>query len=180
VNSHGNVISQEVCHAKCGSRPAVWIFRWRENATEGRVYRRCCGYIEQFPTKTAANVPLNISLHDQRGQSRSARDLRQLVKHYEENELPKQAFSTQRTPASLRLGFFPSGANTGLQTCAQWKWKAGFTACHCERDKGEDQNTMHVIFAHAGRHEWIVRRSYDAWRQSAKREKLPDVLELDD
>jgi integrase len=37
--------------------PAVWIFRWRENATEGRVYR-VVGTIEQFPTKTAANVPL--------------------------------------------------------------------------------------------------------------------------
>src|SRR5207248_5042383 len=35
--------------------PAVWIFRWRENATEGRVYRKVVvGTIEQFPTKTAA------------------------------------------------------------------------------------------------------------------------------
>ena len=35
--------------------PAVWIFRWRENATEARVYRKVVvGTIEQFPTKTAA------------------------------------------------------------------------------------------------------------------------------
>ena len=57
--------------------PAAWIFRWRENATEGRVYRKVVvGTIEQFPTKTAAKRAVNISLHDQRGQSRSARDLK--------------------------------------------------------------------------------------------------------
>ncbi len=39
---------------------------------------------------------------------------------------------------------------------------------------------MHVIFAHAGRHEWIATNPMTLVRQSAKREKLPDVLELDE
>ena len=35
--------------------PEVWIFRWRENAAEGRVYRKVVvGTVEQFPTKAAA------------------------------------------------------------------------------------------------------------------------------
>ncbi len=37
-----------------------------------------------------------------------------------------------------------------------------------------------MIFAHAGRHEWIATNPMTLVRQSAKREKLPDVLELDE
>src|ERR1700737_3446336 len=39
---------------------------------------------------------------------------------------------------------------------------------------------MHVIFAHAGRHEWIARNPMTLVRQSARSEKLPDFLELDE
>jgi integrase len=39
---------------------------------------------------------------------------------------------------------------------------------------------MHVIFAHACRHEWIGMNPMTLVRQSAKREKLPDVLELEE
>jgi integrase len=39
---------------------------------------------------------------------------------------------------------------------------------------------MHVIFAHAVRHEWIATNPMTLVRQSAKRGKLPDVLELDE
>jgi integrase len=46
--------------------------------------------------------------------------------------------------------------------------------------KAKIRNTMHVIFAHAGRHEWIATNPMTLVRQSAKREKLPDVLELDE
>ena len=46
--------------------------------------------------------------------------------------------------------------------------------------KAKIRNTMHVIFAHAGRHEWIATNPMTLVRQSSKREKLPDVLELDE
>lgn len=39
---------------------------------------------------------------------------------------------------------------------------------------------MHVIFAHACRHEWLEKNPITLVRQSAKRQKLPDVLELDE
>ena len=50
------VISQEVCHAKCG-RPASSLDLPLAKRTQrkGRVYRKVVvGTIEQFPTKTAA------------------------------------------------------------------------------------------------------------------------------
>jgi integrase len=39
---------------------------------------------------------------------------------------------------------------------------------------------MHVVFSHACRHEWLDKNPMSLVRQSAKREKLPDVLELEE
>ena len=39
---------------------------------------------------------------------------------------------------------------------------------------------MHVVFSHACRYEWLPKNPISLVRQSAKREKLPDVLELDE
>jgi len=70
--------------------PAVWIFRWRENATEGRVYRKVVvGTIEQFPTKTTAKRAVETLRSTINAVNPAVPvTLRQLVKHYEENELP--------------------------------------------------------------------------------------------
>jgi integrase len=46
--------------------------------------------------------------------------------------------------------------------------------------KAKIRNTMHVIFAHAGRHEWIATNPMTLVRQSSKHKKLPDVRELDE
>ena len=90
--------------------PAVWIFRWRENATEGRVYRKVVvGTIEQFPTKTAAKRAVETFRSTINAVNPAVPvTLRQLVKHYEENELPSKAFSTQRTfQTSLKTWILP-------------------------------------------------------------------------
>ena len=70
------------------------IFRWRENATEGRVYRKVVvGTIEQFPTKTAAKRAVDTFRSTINAVNPAVPvTLRQLVKHYEENELPGKAF----------------------------------------------------------------------------------------
>jgi integrase len=39
---------------------------------------------------------------------------------------------------------------------------------------------MHVILAHGCRQEWLGKNPISLVRQSAKRQKLPDVLELDE
>jgi integrase len=57
-------------------------------------------------------------------------------------------------------------------------WLHGLPLANATRAK--IRNTMHVIFAHAGRHEWIATNPMTLVRQSAKREKLPDVLEVDE
>lgn len=43
--------------------------------------------------------------------------------------------------------------------------------------KAKIRNVMHVICAHACRHDWLMRNPISLVRQSAKRKKTPDVLE---
>jgi integrase len=73
--------------------PAVWIFRWRENAAEGRVNRKVVvGTIEEFPTKTAAKRAVE-TLRSTINPDSSAVPITvaQLVRHYEDQELPTKA-----------------------------------------------------------------------------------------
>ena len=44
--------------------------------------------------------------------------------------------------------------------------------------KAKIRNLMSALFHHAMRYEWIERNPIELVRQSAKREKVPDVLEL--
>ena len=113
--------------------PAVWIFRWRENATEGRVYRKVVvGTIEQFPTKTAAKRAVETFRSTINAVNPAVPvTLRQLVKHYEENELPSKAFSTQRTfQTSLKTWVLPKWGEHRLSDVRTVEVEAGFTACH--------------------------------------------------
>src|SRR5260221_207177 len=139
--------------------------------------------LEQLPSQTAAQRAVETF--------RSAINavkaavpvtLRQLVKHYEENELPSKAFSTQRTfQTSLKTWVLPKWGEHGLsdvRTVEVEGWLHSLPLANAT--KAKIRNTMHVIFAHAGRHEWIATNPITLVRQSAKREKLPDVLELDE
>ena len=164
--------------------PAVWIFRWRENATEARVYRKVVvGTIEQFPTKTAAKRAVETLRSTINAVNPAVPvTLRQLVKHYEENELPGKAFSTQRTfQTSLKTWVLPKWGEhrlSDVRTVEVEGWLHSLPLANAT--KAKIRNTMHVIFAHAGRYEWIATNPMTLVRQSAKREKLPDVLELDE
>lgn len=164
--------------------PAVWIFRWRENAAEGRVYRKVVvGTVEQFPTKTAAKHAVETLRSTIKvGNPTVPVTVRQLVKHYEEKELPSKAFSTQRTvQTSLKIWVLPNWGEHRLgdvRTVHVENWLRGLSLANAT--KAKIRNVMHVIFAHACRHEWWEKNPISLVRQSAKRQKLPDVLELEE
>jgi integrase len=46
--------------------------------------------------------------------------------------------------------------------------------------KAKVRNVMHSMFAHACRHEWLTRNPISLVRQSAKRTKVPDVLDAEE
>jgi integrase len=70
----------------------VWIFRWREETSEGRANRKVViGTVEQFPTKSAARraaEPFRAKAIAENPAVPVA--MMQLVKHYTTNELAKQ------------------------------------------------------------------------------------------
>jgi integrase len=162
--------------------PAVWIFRWRENQPDGRVNRKVVvGTLEQFPTKTAAckaAEPLRASaIADNPAVPVT---VTQLVKHYTENELPDKAHSTQRTvETSLRVWVTPKWGECRLsevRTVEVEAWLHRLSLANAT--KAKVRNVMHVIFAHACRYEWLQRNPISLVRQSAKRRKTPDILEV--
>ena len=166
--------------------PAVWIFRWREGGTNGRVNRKTIiGSIQDYPSKAAAKRAvqlLRLSINAENPAGPVQITVRQLAKHYEQNELTSKAFSTQRTvQTALKSWVFPKWAEYNLsavRTVDVESW------LHClplaNATKAKIRNVMHIIFTHACRHEWAEKNPISLVRQSAKREKLPDVLELEE
>ena len=164
--------------------PEVWIFRWRENAAEGRVYRKVVvGTVEQFPTKAAAKRAVE-TLRSTINAANAAVPLtvRQLAKHYQDNELPKKAWSTRKAvETTLRVWVLPNWGEHKLvdvRTVQVESWLHGLSLAN--HTKAKIRNVMHILFAHACRQEWLEKNPMTLVRQSAKRQKLPDVLELDE
>jgi integrase len=164
--------------------PAVWIFRWRENAAGGRVNRKVVvGTLEEYPSKTAAKRAVEtLRSTINAGNPAVPMTLAQLVKHYEEQELPTKASSTRRTVhSSLMIWVLPKWGGHRLmevKTVDVENWLRGLALANAT--KAKIRNVMHVIFSHACRHEWFDKNPMSLVRQSAKREKLPDVLELEE
>jgi integrase len=163
------------------SSPAVWIFRWREETSAGRVNRKqIVGTVEQFPTKRDAKRAVeHLRLHVNAENPAVPVTIRQVVKHYELNELPNKAFSTQRTfNTSLNTWILPKWGEhmlTDVKTVQVESWLRSLSLAN--HTKAKLRNTMHLLFSHACRHDWLGKNPMSLVRQSAKREKLPDVLE---
>jgi len=58
------------------------------------------------------------------------------------------------------------------------RWLQGFSLANAT--KAKVRNVMHGIFAHGCRYEWLHKNPISLVRQSAKREKMPDVLDAEE
>jgi integrase len=164
--------------------PAVWIFRWRENTPDGRVNRKVVvGTVEEFKTKTEArkaSEPLRTNAIT--ANPTVPLTVEQLVKHYKDNELLSKAHSTRRTvETSLNVWVVPKWGEhklSDVRTVEVESWLHGLSLANAT--KAKVRNVMHSIFAHAGRHEWLNKNPISLVRQSAKREKTPDILDAEE
>jgi len=164
--------------------PAVWVFRWREDGPEGRVNRKVVlGSVEQYPTKSAAlkaAEPLRINATADN--PALPLTVRQLVRHYRDNELPSKAHSTQRTvETSLNVWVAPQWGEyrlSDVRTVEVEGWLRGLSLANAT--KAKIRNVMHSIFTHACRYEWLIRNPISLVRQSAKRTKVPDLLDAEE
>jgi integrase len=174
------------------SSPDVWIFRWRETALNGRRVNRkvVVGTVAQYGTESAAQKAvdaLRIDINKETPQAiLQPVTVEQLVAHYKERELPedglKKTFSTACIHRSnLKTWIVPRWGSYRLadvKTTALEDWLGLLSLA--PGTKAKIRNIMHALFNHALRHEWLGRNPITLLRQSAKRQRVPDVLEVDE
>jgi len=141
------------------------------------------GTVEHLPTRSAAlRVAEPLRLNITAANPAVPVTVRQLVKHYTDNELPSKARSTQRTVAtSLNIWVLPMWGDYRLsevRTVEIESWLRGLLLAN--PTKAKVRNVMHVVFAHACRYEWLHRNPISLVRQSAKRMKTPDVFDAEE
>jgi integrase len=169
----------------------VWVFRWWEFTSDGKSKRRkaIVGTVQTLPTEASAlkaAKALRIDANQQTPQAEGGPStIAELVAHYRLKELVgenqgRKSFSTRAAYESyLKVWILPRWGDHRLdqiKPVAVEEWLDGIKRAKASRAK--IRNLMSAIFHHAMRYEWVDRNPLQLVRQSAKREKVPDVLEL--
>jgi integrase len=171
--------------------PDGWVFRWWEATSDGTSKRRkaIVGSVQTLPTEAAAlraARALRIDANQQTPHAEGgARTIAELVAHYRLKELAgenqgRKAFSTRAGyECYLKSWILPRWENYRLDQVKPVpveEWLGSIK--RAKGTKAKIRNVMSAIFHHAMRYEWIDRNPIKLVRQSAKRERIPDVLEL--
>jgi integrase len=173
------------------SGPDVWIFRWREIGPDGKSVQRkaIVGTITALATEALAlkaAQALRIDANQQTPQAEAGPStIQELVAHYRLKELATgdtdgKAYSTRAAyECYLARWIVPRWGNLRLnqvKSVAVEEWLGSIK--RARGTKAKIRNIMSALFSHAMRYEWIDRNPIQLVRQSAKRERTPDVLEL--
>jgi len=164
------------------SGPAVWVFRWRESTPQGRMKRKVIvGSTERIRTKAAAEKACAFLRTNINREIRSPRRVAELIDHYTQAELGESTIKAHSTcevyGSYLNTWVLPHWGQASLsevRTVAVESWLS--TLPLANGSKAKLRNVMSALFAHAMRHEFIDRNPISLVRQSAKRQRLPDVL----
>lgn len=177
--------------------PDSWIFRWREEDANGKRVRRkvVVGTVKQYPTEASAlkaAESLRITINQEQAHSpQQPISVAALVDHFKEHELgPIQdgeeeegrAYSTRSTYIDI-LGFHVAKKwgkykLSEVRTVAVEKWLRKLKLAR--GSKAKIRSIMSVLFNHAIRHEFLPQGANPITmvRQSAKRMRVPDILEV--
>jgi hypothetical protein len=169
--------------------PEVWIFRWRETLPDGRRAQRkkLVGTVEDFPTESAAERGVSDlrRLINQEDPVRHVLTVEALVSHYRHKELPPdthedKAYATKECYWSILSNWilprWKSYRLEAVRTIAVEEWLRQIPRSKGTRAK--IRGVLHALFNHAMRYEWLERNPITLVRQSAKRERLPYVLDI--
>lgn len=171
--------------------PDVWIFRWREVGADGvGKYRKAIvGSVLALATeasalKAAQALRIDANQQTPRADSRPS-TIAELIEHYRLKELTdedqgRKAHSTRAAyECYLNVWIVPRWGNHRLpqvKSVAVEEWLGSIE--RARGTKAKIRNIMSALFTHAMRYEWSDRNPIKLVRQSAKREKIPAVLEL--
>lgn len=168
----------------------AWEYRWYETQIDGTRRRRSSyiGTIEEYPTDAAAKKAVaalraNINSETPRGQL-DAISFATLAQHYAERELSEGSGKTFKT-INVNKGYlerwikprWSSYRLKDIKSVAVEQWLRSLPLAN--GSKAKIRNLMHTIFNHAIRWEWHDRNPISMVRQSAKREKIPVVLNIE-
>ena len=173
------------------SGPDVWVYRWYEVGSDGASkYRKAIvGTVLTLPTEAVALKAaraLRIDANQQTPQSESGPStIAELVAHYRLKELSgdsngRKAFSTRDGyECYLDNWILPRWQNHKLNQVKPVAVEAWLDSIKRARGtRAKIRNIMSAVFNHAMRYEWLDANPIKLVRQSAKRERTPDVLEL--
>ena len=173
------------------SGPDVWVFRWWDSAHDGSSKHRkaIVGTVQVLPTEAMALKAaraLRIDANQQTPQVDSRPNtIAELAAHYTLKELSdssrgRKAFSTRSGyECYLQNWILPRWGDFRLdqvKPVAVEEWLDSIKRARATRAK--IRNLMSALFSHAMRYEWVSTNPIKLVRQSAKRERVPDVLEL--
>ena len=183
---------QQGCVARERRRngPDVWIFRWRElNPNGHRVNRKVVvGTVQQYPVRAGAQKAVDaLRIHVNKETPRAALQplmCEQLTAHYVERELSEgshtKAYSTRTIyKCYLDNWILPRWRSYRLsevKTVAVEEWLGSLSLA--AGTKAKLRNIMSALFNHAIRYEWLNKNPISLVRQSAKRERIPEVLDV--
>lgn len=169
----------------------VWIYRWYETGTDGTSkYRKAIvGTVATLANETSAlkaAQALRIDANQQAPHAESGpSSVAELIAHYRLKELAgeskgRKAFSTRAAyECYLNRWILPRWGDLRIdqvKSVAVEEWLDSIK--RAKGTKAKIRNIMSAIFHHAMRYEWVDRNPIKLVRQSAKREKVPEVLEL--
>jgi len=172
--------------------PNVWVFRWRETQPDGSRKRRktVVGSVEQYASEAAARRAvdaLRVSINQaDPGLGNGTMTIGAVAAHYREVELRQEhetkAFSTKECYRTmLNTWILPRWGSYQLRevrTVAIEEWLGRIPRSRSTRAK--IRGVMSVLFNHARRWEWFDKNPVTMVRQSAKRERIPTVLEMEE
>jgi len=176
---------------KLKSGSDVWVFRWWESTADGGTKRRkaIVGTVQALPNETSALKAAKALRIDANQQTpladRGPSTIAELVAHYRLKELVgenqgRKSFSTRAAYECYLKGWIlPRWGEHRLdqiKPVAVEGWLDGIKRAKATRAK--IRNLMSALFHHAMRYEWVDNNPIKLVRQSAKRERVPDVLEL--
>jgi integrase len=165
-------------------RAAVWTLRWRETDAQGHSIRRkeIIGTVEEYATKASAQKACEFRRSTINRETRTPRTIAELVTHYTEKELPKKTPYTQEVyEGYISKWITPQWGNCSLsdvRTVEVESWLSTLKLSNGSRAKV--RNILSALFAHAMRWEFFDRNPITLVRQSAKRQRMPEVLTVEE
>jgi integrase len=161
--------------------PDVWVFRWYENATGTRTYKkRTIGSVVELPTRRDAEkavVSLRININAEVSTPQRVCDL---ITHYRQHELTpeRKAFATiENHLVQSRLYIEPRWGQYRLdavRTMQVEEWLHSLPLAPASKTKLK--SAFSVLYSHAIRYEWLTFNPISKVRTSSKRLREKDVL----